>query len=157
MGLKLTGPLRCGRCGKPRGLTHTCVTSATSRPRRSRTTLRNPVGWTCGTCGKTRGPLHTCSQRTDFKARRRKAATADRRRKRKATAAKRAARRKQAAAERRARDRARKRAARKAPRTRTRSGEAHEPGSCGDRDCQKYGCRAYWQGMDDCPGPHDRD
>jgi hypothetical protein len=121
--------------------------------KRQRATVRNPVTWACGTCGKTRGPRHTCSQRTDFKARRRKAATADRRRKRKAAAAKRAARRKQAAADRRARDRARKKNTRAAPRRRT--GNGHEPGTCGDRDCQKYGCKAYWQGMGDCPGPHE--
>lgn len=156
MGLSLISPLRCGRCDKRRGITHACVTSATSRRRRGRTALRNPVGWTCGTCGKARGLLHTCSQRTDFKARRRKAATAERRRRRKAAAAKRAARRKQAAAGRRARDRKRKQQARqRPPRPRSRSGEAHEPGTCGDRDCQKYGCRAYWRGMDDCPGPHE--
>ena len=113
----------------------------------------------CGTCGKRyANPLtHTCSSpRGDFKARRRRAATVERRRKRKAAAERRKARRKQAAADRRARERARKAAAKKArsPRPRARSGDAHEPGTCGNRDCPKYGCKAYWAGMDDCPGGH---
>ena len=154
MGLKLTGALRCGACGKPRGITHVCTPG---RRRRRRTTLRNPVKWECGTCGQQRGPLHTCTQRTDFKARRRKAATAERRRKRQAARERQAARRRQAAAERRARDKARKSAARTRPRSSRPRGESHEPGTCGNRDCQKYGCKAYWQGMGDCPGPHEGD
>jgi hypothetical protein len=109
----------------------------------------------CGTCGKRRGVLHTCQMRSDFKARKRKAAADERRRKRKAVRERQAARRKQAAAERRARDRARKLAAKGKPRTSRPRGESHEPGTCGDRDCQKYGCKAYWQGMDSCPGPHE--
>lgn len=153
MGLKVTGAFRCGACGKPRGLgTHVC---SPGRRRRRRTTLRNPVSWQCGTCGKPRGLSHTCTQRTDFKARKRKAATAERRRKRKAVKERQAARRRQAAAERRARDKARKQAARRRPRSSRPRGEGHEPGTCGDRECQKYGCKAYWQGMGDCPGPHE--
>lgn len=154
MGLKLTGPLRCGACGKPRGLgTHVC---SPGRRRRRRTALRSPVAWDCGTCGKPRGLRHTCTQRTDFKARRRKQATEERRRRRKAAAARRAARRKQAAADRRARDRARKQAAKGKPKAAPRPrGESHEPGTCGNRDCPKYGCKAYWQGMADCLGPHE--
>src|SRR5450756_2006507 len=153
MGLKLRGVLRCGACGKPRGLgVHVC---APGRRRHRRTALRNPVAWECGTCRKPRGLRHTCSQRSDFKARKRKAATADRRRKRKAAAAARAARRKQAAADRRARDRARKTAAKTKPgKPRARSGDAHEPGTCGDPDCLKYGCKAYWLGMANCSRPH---
>ena len=114
------------------------------------------AAWTCGTCGQRRGVRHTCRQRTDFKARRRKAATAERRRKRKAVRERQAARRKQAAADRRARDRARKQAAKKrqaAPRRRT--GDSHEPGTCGDLDCPKYGCVAYWRGMAECQRPHE--
>jgi hypothetical protein len=153
MGLKLQGALRCGACGKPRGLgAHLC---SPGRRKRGRTTLRNPVGWECSTCGKSRGVLHTCSQRSDFKARRRKAATDERRRKRKDQAARRAARRKQAAADRRARDRARKKAARSRPRSSRPRGDSHEPGACGHPDCPKYGCKAYWAGMDACPKPHD--
>jgi hypothetical protein len=156
MGLTLTGAFRCGACGKPRGLTHVC---APGKRRRRRHALMSPVAWECGRCGQPRGLQHTCSNRGDFKARRRKAATADRRRKRKAAAERRAARRRQAAADRRARARARKAAAKKAraSRPRARSGDSHEPGTCNNRDCPKYGCRAYWAGMADCPGPHEGD
>jgi hypothetical protein len=120
------------------------------------------MGWNltgalrCGECGKryTNPLAHTCAPRSDFKARRRQAATAEKRRKRKAVRERQAARRKQAAADRRARDKARKAAAKKTRPSRPR-GESHEPGTCGDRECQKYGCKAYWQGMGDCPGPHE--
>jgi len=155
MGLKLRGALRCGACGKPRGLgTHLCSPGGR---RRRRTRPQNPVTWECSTCHKTRGLRHTCVVRTDFKKRKRaaarKAATAERQRKRKAVAAKRAERRRLAAAQRRARDKARKALNKRTPRSRPRS-DGHEPGTCGDRDCPKYGCRAYWQGMADCPMPH---
>lgn len=153
MGLKLQGPLRCGACGKPRGLgSHVC---SPGRRKRRRTTLRNPVGWQCGTCGQPRGLRHTCRTRSDFRARRRKAKTEERRRKRRAVRERQAARRRQAAADRRARDRARSIAARTRPRTSRPRGESHEPGTCGDRECLKYGCKAYWAGMDNCPGPHE--
>lgn len=153
MGLKLQGVLRCGACGKPRGLgSHLCKPGAR---RRRRTTLRNPVEWECGTCHQPRGLRHTCTQRSDFRARKRKAATAERRRKRKITAAARAARRKRAAAERRVRERARRKAAKGRPRASRPRGDGHEPGTCGNRECPKYGCKAYWAGMDNCPGPHE--
>lgn len=153
MGLKLQGVFRCGACGKPRGLGgHLCSPGAR---RRRRTTLRNPVAWECGTCRKPRGLSHTCSQRTDFKTRKRKAATAERQRKRKAVRQRQAARRKQAAADRRARARARKLAAKGKPRPSRPRGDSHEPGTCGDRDCPRYGCKSYWRGMADCPGPHE--
>ncbi len=153
MGFKLTGAFRCGACGKPRGLgTHLC---SPGRRRRQRTTLRNPVTWECGSCGRPRGLSHTCGNRGDFAKRKRQAAAAERQRKRKAAAARRAARRKEAAAARRARDRARKQAAKARPRTPRPRGESHEPGTCGNRDCTKYGCKAYWQGMADCLGPHE--
>lgn len=155
MGLKLTGPLRCGACGKPRGLgVHAC---SPGKRRRRRTALRNPVTWECGTCGRPRGVRHTCSQRSDFKARRRQAAAAERQRKRKAVAARRAARRKETAAARRQRDRARKAAARqrRAVTPRARTGDSHEPGSCGNHECPKYGCKAYYLGMAACAGPHE--
>jgi hypothetical protein len=152
MGLKLEGALRCGACGKPRGA-HMCSPGK----RRRRTTLRNPVTWECRTCGNPRGLRHTCHQRSDFKARRRKAASAEKRRKRKAATAARSARRKQAAADRRARDRARKKAAKGKPRPSRPRGDSHEPGTCGDRECPKYGCKAYWAGMDNCPVPHEGD
>jgi len=157
MGLKLRGVIRCGRCGKPRGIRHTCVRRIGRKSRAHK--VQNPVTWECPACGKPRGLRHTCSVRTDFRARKRQQATRrkqdERRRRRQAAAGRRRERRRQAAAERRARDRERKRSAR----TRTSSprprGDRHEPGTCGDRDCQKYACRAYWQGMADCPGPHD--
>ena len=153
MGLRLQGALRCGACGKPRGLgTHLC---SPGKRKRRRTTLANPVGWECGRCHQSRGLRHTCQIRSDFKARKRKAAADDRKRKKREQAATRAARRKQAAADRRARDRARKQAAKKKPRPPRPRGESHEPGTCGDRECLKYGCKAYWQGMADCLGPHE--
>jgi hypothetical protein len=167
MGVKLGGGLlKCGTCGKPRGITHTCVTRATSRRRKTRTRLRPRITVTCTTCGKPRGIRHSCHPKSDFKARRRKQATAERQRKRKAVrarqAAKRkatrerqAARRRQAAAERRAREKARKAAAKqRRPRSSRPRGDSHEPGTCGDHDCPRYGCKAYWAGMADCPGPH---
>lgn len=147
MGLRLQGVFRCGACGKPRGLgAHLC---SPGRRKRRRTTLRNPVAWECPTCHQPRGLSHTCSQSSDFKTRKRKAATDDRKRQKRERAAARAARRKQAASDRRARDRARKKAAKARPRAPRPKGESHEPGSCGDRECQKYGCRAYWQGVAD--------
>jgi hypothetical protein len=149
MGFQLRGVLRCGACGKPRGLgTHLC---SPGRRKRRRHRLQTTVMWECSTCHKTRGLSHTCAQKSDFKARKRSAATADRKRKKRKTRQRKAARRKQAAAERRARDGARKPGARRSPRP---GGNRHEPGSCGDHDCQLYGCKAYWQGMCDCPGPH---
>jgi hypothetical protein len=158
MGLKLRGALRCGRCGKSRGIAHKCIVNAASRRRVRRTRVQSPVQWVCSGCHKPRGLNHTCHVRTDFKKRRRaasrKAATAERRRKRKAVRDRQAARRRQAAAERRVRARARKQLAKRSPRPSRPRGESHEPGTCGDRDCPKYGCKSYWQGMEDCPGPH---
>ncbi len=154
MGLKLSGVIQCGACGKPRGLgVHLCKPGARKR---RRTKLRNPVTWECSHCHKPRGARHAkCSPASDFKPRKRKAATAERQRKRKAAASARAARRKQAAADRRARDRARKQAAKTRPRAPRPRGDSHEPGACGNRDCPKYGCKAYWLGVDNCPGPHE--
>ena len=147
MGLKLTGPFRCGACGKPRGFgVHAC---SPGRRKRRPDSLRNPVTWECGTCGKPRGLRHTCAPRSDFRARRRRQAAEERRRKKRAAAARRVARRKQAAADRRARDRARKKAAKAKPRTSRPRGESHEPGSCGNKECPRYGCKAYWQGVED--------
>ena len=169
MGVKLGGGLlKCGTCGKPRGITHRCVTHATSRRRKTRTRFQPRLTMTCTTCGRRmRNPLtHTCHPRSDFKSRKRKQATAERQRKRraararqaakrKATRERQAARRKQAAAERRAREKARRAAARKRkPRSSRPRGDSHEPGTCGDQDCPKYGCQAYWHGMEDCPLPH---
>lgn len=151
MGLKLRGVIQCGACGKPRGMTHLCNPG---RRRRRPARPQNPVTWECPACGKPRGLRHTCGNRGDFKSRRRKQATAERRGKRKAATAKRAARRRQAAADRRARERARKQAAGRKPRPARPRGDSHEPGTCGDKDCPRFGCKSYWQGMADCPGPH---
>lgn len=150
MGLKLRGVFRCGACGKPRGITHLCDPG---RRRKRRTSVQAPVTWECPHCHRQRGLRHTCGNRGDFKRRKRKAATDDRRRKRAETRRRQADRRRQAAADRRARERARKKArAKQPPRPR---GESHEPGTCGDRDCPRYGCVAYWRGMENCPGPHE--
>ena len=73
----------------------------------------------------------------------------------KAAALARAQRRKEKAAERRVRERARKQAAKTRPRTTRPRGDSHEPGACGNRDCPKYGCVAYWRGQDNCPIPHE--
>ena len=135
MGLKLRGVVRCGTCGKPRGIRHTCVTSATSRRRRTRSRVHSPVVWSCGQCGKERGINHTCRVSTDFKKRKR-----------------RKERRQRIADERKIRDRKRKQSAwpgsRSSSPNRSR-GSAHEPGTCGDRECPKYGCVSYWRGWDD--------
>jgi hypothetical protein len=137
MGLKMRGAFRCGRCGKPRGITHTCVTS---RPRRGRTRVRSPVAWTCARCGRPRGLSHTCRVRTDFKKRRRQQA-------RRKAAEQRKARRRRAASDRRARERARKaRARQRPPRPRP---PAHDYHACGDGDCARYGCTAYREGKED--------
>jgi hypothetical protein len=60
----------CGRCGKPRGLAHTCLTGG-----KRKATIKPAVTFgTCPRCKKPQGnPLtHTCAPRSDFK--RRKAA-----------------------------------------------------------------------------------
>ena len=152
MGFRLRGAVRCGRCGKPRGVRHTCVARLGRRTRPGR--VQSPVTWECPACHRARGLRHACGNAGDFRKRKREAATAERRRKRKAATAKRAARRKQAAAGRKARERARKQAAKGKPRPSRPRGDSHEPGTCGDRECPRYGCKAYWRGMDGCPGPH---
>src|SRR5487761_835672 len=100
MGMKLTG-ITCGTCGKPRGLRHTCVTSATRKGRRRRTTVKPKLAVICGECGKPMGnPLsHTCTVRTDFKQRKSAAA-------RQAEAARRKAEREAARASAKAREQA---------------------------------------------------
>jgi len=145
MGLKLRGVVRCGRCGKPRGITHTCVNGRGNR----RTRVQSPVQWECGNCRKARGLVHTCVTKTDFRKRKRaaarKRATAERRRRRQLAAAKRKLRRQLAAADRRARDKARKKTAPRSPRPRP---PAHDYHTCGDGDCTKYGCEAFREGID---------
>ena len=61
---------RCGRCGKPRGLTHVCTSGGNRNA-----TIKPQVSFgTCPQCKKPQGnPLtHTCAPKSDFK--RRKAA-----------------------------------------------------------------------------------
>ncbi len=159
MGLKWRGVIRCGACGKPRGLgTHLC--NPGSRKRR-RHRAQNPVTWVCPRCGKPRGLRHLCHPKSDFKARKRKQATrrrqAERKRKRQAASARRTERRKRAAAERRAREKARRQAAKRRTAPSRRGGDSHEPGTCGDMDCPRYGCKAYFDGMFNCPRPHGGD
>jgi hypothetical protein len=124
---------RCGRCGKPRGLTHTCVTSMTRKSAPGRTRLAPRATVTCGRCGKPRGLAHTCTVRSDFKQR--KAAEQRRQvaeRKRKAAAGK-AERRKAAAALRRGNT---------VPAARPRSGQ-HDFRACRDAHCQRFACLTW--------------
>jgi len=148
--------ITCGTCHKPRGIVHACVTSATSKRRKTRTAFTPALAVTCGKCGKRRGFNHTCTVRTDFKKRRRQAEAA---RKRRVAAAKRrekrlaaTERRRQAAARRKAAAKARKAAASRRP-ARPRL-PAHDYHACRDRDCEKYPCRVYREGIEDCPLPH---
>lgn len=135
--------LSCGSCGKPRGRYHACAGKV---GKRDKVGLR--VRFACSRCGReNRNPFtHTCAIRTDFKKRRRRAerqakaaAARERRRRRKAEAAK---RRKAAARERRAKARA----AAKARRPRA---SPHNPRTCSDDECTRYGCVKYREGFDD--------
>jgi hypothetical protein len=113
--------VRCGACGKPRGLAHVCVTRLDRKRKPGRTRVKPSLTARCGRCGKRMGnPLrHRCVTRTDF--RRRKAAAAKARRD-----AARAARRREAA-------------------TRPR----HEYQACGDGDCQRAACQAWREGCEE--------
>jgi len=141
---------------------HRAVTRPAKRKlRRKVRQAARRMGVTCSSCKKRySNPLtHTCTVKTDFRQRKRAAAREAKRRtaagKRKAATARRRARRKRMTAERRAREKARKAAARMATPRPARRGDSHEPGTCGNRDCPRYGCKSYWQGMDDCPLPHE--
>ena len=102
----------------------------------------------CGTCGKRyANPLaHTCAPKSDFKKRKR---AAERQQKREAARA-----RKQAAAERRkaAAAERRKNAAGKRPAPARRP--AHDYRLCRDDECARHACRAYKDGVADCPLNH---
>ena len=89
----------------------------------------------CPKCHKRyANPLaHTCAVSTDFK--RRKAA---------------ADRRKAAAAERRRRAREK----RAAPARRPPARQAHDYRLCRDGECARHACRAYRDGLEDCPLEH---
>jgi len=136
---------------------------AVTRPvkRAVRRTVRRSVrrvSVTCATCKKryTNPLTHTCTVKTDFKRRKAKAArsakaarAAEKRRERRkaATARRREAKRKRTAAA-----KARKAAAKtRSPRPRP---PAHDYQTCRDPECEKYGCLAYRQGVEDCPLPH---
>jgi hypothetical protein len=58
----------CGRCGKPRGITHDCVSNRKRKP-----TIKPKLSFgKCPKCGKAYGanPLaHTCAIKSDFKKR----------------------------------------------------------------------------------------
>jgi hypothetical protein len=123
--IRATSPVYCGKCGKPRGLMHTCIVR---RPN-GRTKVKAPrvMLVSCSDCGKPYvNPLtHVCPGRPpgDFKRRQR---AAERRRK-----AEDIKRRKAEAAERR-----QARA----------SQPKHLYQTCNDTDCQRLGCRAYKEG-----------
>jgi len=127
----------CGTCGKRRGVRHTCVTSATSKRRKTRTRIKPRV---TVTCGKARGLRHTCTIRTDFKKRQRQKAAAEKKAERRGRAtvarAKREALRKQLKTE----AKAKKKRPRAAP---------HAPATCRLPDCERYGCVKYRNGFVD--------
>jgi hypothetical protein len=172
MGVKIQ-VARCGRCGKPRGLTHTCVTLATSTRKPGRTRLAPRATVTCRTCGKPRGLAHTCTVRTDYgqrKAAEARRQAADRKRatrqqaaaKRKAAAQARRQKAAAAAAKRRAAaDRKRKAAADRAerrkaatalrkgntvPSSRPRSGQ-HDFRACRDTHCERFACLTWKEAL----------
>lgn len=164
--MRITGSLvTCGRCGKPRGIRHTCVTKATSRRRVTRTRFKPSVSLgKCPKCGKPLGnPLtHVCRVRTDW---RKRATAAERSRKAAAQrqeqdAWKKAwlARQRAAAARRKAAERARRKAwqdkqrektqarrdaARKRSTGQSHDRTRHEPQACGDESCPRYPCRIW--------------
>jgi hypothetical protein len=108
----------CGRCGKPRGLTHVCVSNS-----KRKATAKTVVSFgKCPKCKKPQGnPLtHTCHPKSDF--RRRRAAHAKRQREdaRAKARAERAAKRKQQ--------------------------PKHDYQTCTDKDCQRSLCVAFKTG-----------
>ena len=93
--------VRCGGCGKPRGVRHTCTRRLGRRPQRTR--FKPQIRVRCG-CGQLRSPFaagHIC--RTDFKKRKRRQAAA--RRRAREQAARRRRREREAEARRRRRER----------------------------------------------------
>lgn len=124
------------------------------------------VAVTCGTCGKRySNPLtHVCAPKSDFKQRkaaagRRPKAEAARQRKREAAARKREAAkaRRKAAAERRkaaAAERRKKAAAKRSAPARRPARPAHDYRLCRDPECPRHACKAYRDGITDCPLEH---
>lgn len=134
--------LRCGKCGKPRGLRHHVCAGG----RRGRDRLRVKAAFECGRCRKKiSNPFtHTCSIRSDFAKRKRKA---DRQAKAKVRRDKRKQRADDARAKRKTADRQRKAAT--AARRRKPRASPHNPRTCRDEDCQRYPCRLYEEGYAD--------
>lgn len=130
---------KCGRCGKARGLTHTCVTRLNRRTKPGKTRLKPRATATCGTCGKSRGLNHTCHVTTDFKKRKaeaaRRKAAEDRRRKQ--------AKRKQAGQQKQSQQ-----ASQQQGQQRKANGRpAHDPAICrGLGDCTRFACQAWAEG-----------
>ncbi len=125
--LRATSPVYCGRCGKRRGLVHTCIVRQPS----GKTRVKSPAVFKCPRCGQEYGnPLsHVCSpRRGDFKRRKARAERAERQRK---------------AAQLRAERRA-ERAAKPAGGGQ-RSG--HDYRTCQDDDCQRMTCRVHKEGF----------
>lgn len=123
--------IRCGRCGKPRGLVHVCVIRMGRRP--GKTSFRPRVTRDCPKCKRpVTNPLtHVCKVKTDF---RRKAAAA---RKQRA-----AGKRRQASSVAKVgRARAKARAKAKSP-----PKPRHDYHSCHDLDCARVACVAYRDG-----------
>lgn len=128
--------------------------------RKARSAVRR-ISVTCKTCGKryTNPLTHTCTVKTDFKKRRRQA-------QRKARAKDRAEKRRKArqdAAQRRKEARQRRakaaRAKRKTAARKKRRAPAHDPRTCDEPDCTRYGCRTwkdgYETGIENCPRNHE--
>jgi hypothetical protein len=123
--IRATSPIYCGRCGKRRGLVHTCIV----RRANGRTKVKAPrvMLASCPSCGKPyANPLtHVCPGRPagDFKRRR---AAAERSRK--------------------AED-IKRRKAETAGRRRARAGRPqHRYETCNDTSCPRLTCRAWKEG-----------
>jgi len=123
--------------------------------RRVRRTVRR-VAVSCPTCKKryTNPLTHTCIVKTDFKKRRRQAIAKDRAEKKR--------RRRQDAAQRRREAKQRRakaaRAKRKTAVKKKRRAPAHDPRTCDEPDCTRYGCRTWKDGfetgVENCPRDH---
>lgn len=142
MKLRLT-VLACGSCGKPRGRYHACPGKRGKRDR-----LQLAVRFTCRTCGReNRNPFtHTCTVRTDWAKRRR---AAERAAKARARRERRKRMRAEAAKRRRDAARARQAKARAAAKARKPRASPHNPRTCADAECTRYGCVKYREGFVD--------
>jgi hypothetical protein len=138
--------ITCGRCGKPReGIRHVCV----SNSRRSATLKPSIDFGKCGTCKKSIGnPLtHACAPKSDFKARKSRAAKREKAREREKARKKRQAEQHDFQS---CRDDECKRPTCVAYRTGWHEGEAAGFGagfSAGHSE-------GFAQGLASCPGPH---